>query len=306
MAEPRTLSRANIIDYARRRCYNFFMRDAKVKALKPVRNRIWELDFLRGVCVLLMIFDHFMFDIGDIFGKAWAAEKGTEFFIGLYERAQIYAESPLRLVTRDIVVWIFALLCGISCSFSRSNLKRGIEVAVFAMLITIVTTYMQIPIKFGILHMFAVAILLWVVINLIARKDAWRTAVICLAVGIMIIIINEFCKARYAIDNQAFSDNDNWYFIGEWMIGGGDFYSADYYPIFPSVGYMLIGAGVAPILYPKKRSLLPWLGEYNWHAPFDFWGRIAIWVYVLHQVVIAVILAAISWLFITPGDFVII
>ena len=283
------------------------MQKQAVRALKPRRNRIWELDFLRGVCVLLMIFDHFMFDIGDIFGGPWAAAQDTDFFIGLYERAQVYAESPLRLVTRDIVVWIFALLCGISCSFSRSNLKRGVEVAVFALIITAVTTYMEMPIKFGILHMFAVAILLWVLINFIARKDAWRTAVICLAVGIMIIIINEFCKARYAFDEQAFADNNDWYFIAEWMLGNErSFYSADYYPIFPSVGYMLIGAGIAPLLYPKKRSLLPWLGEYDWHAPFDFWGRIAIWVYVLHQVVIAVILAAISWLFITPGDFVII
>lgn len=283
------------------------MRKNTGAALKPVRNRIWELDFLRGVCVLLMIFDHFMFDIGDIFGKEWAAVQGTDFFIGLYERALVYSDSPLRLVTRDIVVWIFALLCGISCSFSRSNLKRGIEVAIFALLITAVTTVLEMPIKFGILHMFAVAILLWVLINFISGKDAWRTAVICLAVGIMIIIVNEFCSARYAIDEQAFTDNNDWYFIGEWMLGNErEFYSADYYPIFPSVGYMLIGAGVAPLLYPKKRSLLPWLGEYNWHAPFDLWGRIAIWVYVLHQVVIAVILAAISWLFITPGDFVII
>lgn len=283
------------------------MRKNNAAALKPVRSRIWELDFLRGVCVLLMIFDHFMFDIGNIFGEAWAAAHGTEFFNGLYERALIYADSPLRLVTRDIVVWIFALLCGISCSFSRSNLKRGIEVALFALIITAVTTYLDMSIKFGILHMFAVAILLWVLINFIARKDARRTAVICLAVGIMIIIINEFCSARYAIDENAFADNNDWYFIADWMLGDSrDFYSADYYPIFPSVGYMLVGAGAAPLLYPKKRSLLPWLGEYNWHAPFDLWGRIAIWVYVLHQVVIAVILAAVSWLFITPGDFVII
>ena len=172
------------------------MRTKQERALKPVKNRIWELDFLRGVCVLLMIFDHFMFDIAEIFGKSWAAEKGTEFFIGLYGRALVYSESPLRLVTQDIVVWVFALLCGISCSFSRNNLKRGIEVAVFALIITIVTTALDMQIKFGILHMFAVAILIWVAINALARKDAWRTAVICLAVGIMIVIINEFCTAR--------------------------------------------------------------------------------------------------------------
>ena len=257
--------------------------------------------------MLLMIFDHTMFDIGGLFNEAWIAT-GKENIITLVELAQNYFNnSQLRFTVQRIVVWIFALLCGISCSFSRSNLKRGIQATIIACIITIVTFYMDTVIKFGILHMFAVAILLWVLINFISGKDAWRTAVICLAVGIMIIIVNEFCAARYAIDGQAFTDNNDWYFIGEWMLGNeSEFYSADYYPIFPSVGYMLVGAGVAPLLYPKKRSLLPWLGEYNWHAPFDFWGRIAIWVYVLHQVVIAVILAAISWLFITPGDFVII
>ena len=83
-------------------------------------------------------------------------------------------------------------------------------------------------------------------------------------------------------------------------------HSADYYPVFPTAGYMLLGAAIAPVLYPKKRSLLPRLGEYDWHRPFDFWGRIAIWVYVLHQVVIMVIFALISFIFITPGDFIVI
>ena len=65
------------------------MKSRSAEALKPRRNRIWELDFLRGVCVLLMIFDHFMFDVGDIFGSEWAAMQGTDFFIGLYARSCI-------------------------------------------------------------------------------------------------------------------------------------------------------------------------------------------------------------------------
>lgn len=288
---------------------------AKEKALanpavvKARGNRIWELDFLRGVCVLLMIFDHLMFDIGDIFGKEWAAATGSEFFWGLYERALVYSESPLRLVTQDIVVWIFALLCGISCSFSRNNFKRGIQVAVFALLITFVTTIieeisgMTLTIRFGILHMFAFAILTWVLINIIAGKDKWKTAVICLAVGIMIIVINEFCMEKSLVDPFFFGKDNSWFWVGDFMPMKP---SADYYPVFPTVGYMLIGAGVAPLLYPKRRSLLPWLGKYNWYAPFSFWGKIAIWVYVLHQVLIAALLALISFLFITPGNFIII
>ena len=33
------------------------------------RERIWELDALRGFCILCVIFIHFMFDLGFFFGK---------------------------------------------------------------------------------------------------------------------------------------------------------------------------------------------------------------------------------------------
>lgn len=74
-----------------------------------------------------MIFDHFMFDIAGLFDKAWIAT-GKENIIQIVELAQNYINnSTLRTTTQHIVVWIFALLCGISCSFSRSNLKRGVQ-----------------------------------------------------------------------------------------------------------------------------------------------------------------------------------
>lgn len=275
----------------------------------PKKRRIWELDFLRGVCVLLMIFDHAMYDVAYQFGRAWADATKSEFFIALYQRAREYWASPLRLTTQDIVVWTFALLCGISCSFSKNNFRRAVEVAAFAGIITLVTTAMgeSTSITFGILHMFAVAIFLWVIINEICGRNKYKTAIVCLVVGIAIILIDYYCGIRYEADRQAFADDGTFFWLARWMQGGAtNVHSADYYPVFPTAGYMLLGAAIAPVLYPKKRSLLPRLGEYDWHRPFDFWGRIAIWVYVLHQVVIMVIFALISFIFITPGDFIVI
>ena len=39
------------------------------KKQERIRSRIWELDFLRGLSVILMIWDHLMFDIGFVFGE---------------------------------------------------------------------------------------------------------------------------------------------------------------------------------------------------------------------------------------------
>ncbi len=261
---------------------------------------------MRGVCVLLMVFDHFMYDIADLFNKAWIAT-GKESVIQIVYLAQEYINSSLlRSTTQHIVVWIFALLCGISCSFSRSNLKRGVQACIIAGIITIVSYYMGAAIKFGILHMFAFSILLWWLIDTVCCHKKMITAGVCMFVGIMIITMNEGFMATYQENMQAFATDNKLYFIGNFMIGARGFYSGDYYPIFPTTGYMMIGAALGVLIYPKKKSLLPYLGKYDWYKPFAFWGKIAIWVYALHQVVVVVLLAIISFIFITPGNFVVI
>lgn len=274
-------------------------------ALAQKKQRIWELDFIRGVCVLLMIFDHAMVDIADVFGRAWANAHPFTFYSELLQNAKTYLNSDLRTNVQIIVVIIFATVCGISCSFSRNNLKRGIEVAVCAGLITLVTSLeaIDMPILFGILHMLAVAILLWWLINTICRKDKHRTAVVCLVVGIAIICIDAYMSERFRL--KLFQpETSRFAFLADWMIGDRSFYSADYYPVFPYVGYMLLGASVAPLIYPNRKSLIPILGKYNWYYPFSFWGKIALWVYIFHQVVITAIFSLISYFFITPGDLV--
>lgn len=276
----------------------------------PLRadTRIWELDFLRGVCVLLMVFDHVMYDIGDLFSSAWKGT-GSEFLIDLCDKAyQYYFHSPVRAVVQPLVVIIFCVLCGISCSFSHSNLKRGVQVAFGAMCVTAVTFAIEVPIRFGILHMFTFAILTWWLIDTICRHRRYVTAIACFVVGLTIVIVNAVLMKQYNLDNHAFATDNEWAWLGQFLYGDTwDYnYSADYQPVFPLVGYMLLGASAAPLLYPRRRSLLPWLGKYDWYRPFSMWGRIALPVYLVHQVAVAAILALISFLWITPGNFVII
>lgn len=272
--------------------------------LRGSSRRIWELDFIRGVCVLLMVFDHFIYDIGYIFSPAWIrANPDMEWLEYIRDAAREYWNSSFHTDSQHVVVWIFCFVCGISCYFSRSNLKRGIMAAVFAMLITLVTSQLGMTIRFGILHMFAFAILLWWLIDTVCRHKKLRTAVVSLVLGIAIIAIDYGFSSAYE-NGMRFTTDKTWFFVADWLNAG--VLSSDYYPIFPSVGYVLIGSFFGYLLYNKRRSLFPRLGRYSWHAPFDFWGRIALWVYVLHQVVVAAILALISILIFTPGDFVII
>ena len=250
--------------------------------------------------MLLMIFDHTMYDIADIFGPTWAAKaQNQEFFTALLDSARQYyfgstqstfwgvlsQGSPIRAFVEPLVVVIFAVVCGISCSFSRNNLKRGIELGIFAGLITLVTWLLgeEMMITFGVFQMFTIAILLWCLIDFVCKHDKIKTAMVCGVVGVIMLCINQVLVGIWLENNQAFTDNSNGFFLGYFMLGVNSIPSADYQPIFPYVAWMLIGAAFGPMIYKNKKSLLPHLGKYDWYEPVNFWGKHAMVVYIVHQ-----------------------
>lgn len=41
---------------------------------KRNEGRVWEVDFLRGILILFVVFDHVMFDIGAMFAGSFGTE----------------------------------------------------------------------------------------------------------------------------------------------------------------------------------------------------------------------------------------
>jgi uncharacterized membrane protein len=133
--------------------------------------RIWELDFIRGFCILLMILDHMLYDLAYIFRYQWFLGKESSGF--LYELTRFAKDIYYPWALRDpgwwVAVFCFVFICGLSCSFSKSNFKRGLKLLAVAMILTVATGFMdryygvenQFVIRFGVLHMMAVSILLY-------------------------------------------------------------------------------------------------------------------------------------------------
>ena len=75
---------------------------------------------------------------------------------------------------------------------------------------------------------------------------------------------------------------------GLWLIPLGftpeTFYTSDYFPILPYLGFFLLGAVVGRTAYGKKESLLP---KVNADHPvlrfFRLCGKHSLWIYLLHQ-----------------------
>ena len=350
---------------------------------KEPKKRIWELDFLRGFCILLMVMDHLFYNLASesMFGYSWslsgvqgavdAVDAAVFYFNGVpmtpymwisdclifllfitftlvavfsYKNGKegwkkVIAVASVSLVivlamtivntfigydgheilygnvntyglrdwVQNFVLWIFFTLCGISCFFSKNNVKRTAEVAICAGLITLATyigdEYLGmggIIVKYGVLHMLATSVAIFTVVQLIctalikngkARK--YTISAVCFVIGIVAYVMYRYL---FKVD---VTPNNDLAFLHETFKTG--YYSSDYMVLLEQLPKVMFGCAIAPFLYSEKKTMLPALDK-KWHKPVCFMGRHTLVVVLLHQLIITGLLALISYLWITPGS----
>ena len=226
------------------------------------KHRIWELDALRGLCILGMLVFHLLYD-------------ATELFALLP-----FSLPPWLTFIADIGARVFLLLSGLCVTLGSHPIRRGLTVFGCAMACTLVTWLMyklgfagsSMVIRFGMLHCLGICMLLW---PLLKRLPLWLMGI----AGAAIILSG---------GHLAFSDlrvDSHWLFpLGLRYFG---FSSGDYYPLLPGLGWFLLGAVLGNTLYRCQKSLLP---QPRTTAFLCYVGQRSLPVYLLHQPLFAAIL----------------
>lgn len=283
------------------------------------KRRFWELDFVRGLCVILMVLDHFLYSVMDVMPMVDEMLGKTVWQAASAWVLDAYWYSKLRITVRFFVLGAFFTLCGISCTFSRSNLKRGSTCFLVGCGITFVTVLidrifdMGLSIYFGVLHMLGLSMLVYGLLqkcgDLIAKigKDEKTKKItraigdyLAPAVGLILVIVYFACWSE-GIEGDSFVTNvspesktasmlaslfvDVKPQLYGYVIGG-----ADYWPLLPWAAFVLLGGAIGVGLYRSraKNYLAPLDGK--WNKPVCFVGRHALFIYVAHQVAVVVIL----------------
>ena len=228
-------------------------------------KRIWELDALRGLALLGMMGIHFVYDLVDLFGVwNWQQPAWYLFFKNNYGA-------------------VFFLISGISVTLGRCPVKRGAQVFLCGFLCTGVTLGMYllgfagkgIIIYMGVLQCLGLCMMLW---PLFRRCPDWALGALGLAMTI----------AGWYLRTQAFP----FWLLTPLGFAPYGFTSSDYFPLLPNFGYFLLGAVVGKRVYAGRKSLFPRetppLGLFRWL------GRHSLMIYLLHQPVLAAIVAAIA------------
>ncbi len=222
------------------------------------KERIWEIDFLRGFLILVMIYMHIIFDL--------------QYYYGM----NLNYEGGVHGVIADVAGALFIMVSGISTAFSRSSTKRGLLVLSVALSITIVTLISnpEFVIVFGILHFMGISM----IISPLLKK----VPTLWLFVFSALIGCSAFILPNIKVDH-------NYLFM--FGLYNSDFISGDYYPLLPYLWAFLFGMGLSRILYKEKKSIIPFSVKNTF---VNFIGRKSLYVYVAHQPVILLILYIIT------------
>ena len=236
--------------------------------MTPQKNRIWELDALRGICILGMMVVHFVFDLNEFAGLGLTMP-------GWFDFCQRYGHI------------LFILISGICVTLASRSFRRGVIVFGAGLLITGVTLFMVCVLKFnrslsiffGILHLLGICMMLF---PLFKKLPVWALAVLgagFVALGVWLAALEPVAVSFPSAQGLL---------LGAIGIRPAGFYSGDYFPIFPNLGWFLLGAVLGRTVYRRRESLLPKVNaDFFLLRFFRFCGRHSLWIYLLHQPVLA-------------------
>lgn len=226
-----------------------------------MKKRIWELDVLRGVCILGMVVVHLIYDLQTFFSLPFLAD------------------SQLFDLIKQWGGVLFLLISGICVTLGSHPVRRGLIVFACGLICSAVTAGMyflnmadkSIIIYFGVLHCLGVCMLLW---PLFKRLPVWALGLL----GLGLTVLGLWISGNVVVDFP-------------WLIPlglvPGDFASSDYFPLLSNLGFFLVGASLGKTLYRKKETLLPRVNPANpVLAFFTLLGKWSLPVYLLHQPVI--------------------
>lgn len=221
------------------------------------KARIWELDAFRGIAILAVMLIHLLFDL--------------RYFLGL---SLGYDNTVFQFIKQYGGV-VFVVLSGICVTLGRRSFRRGLIVFGCAMAVTLVTLAMVylgldsggVVVRFGVLHLLGIAMMLW---PLLRRLPTWAMV----AIGLPVVVLGYWFRTFYVAPGWLFP-------LG---LTNAAFSSSDYFPLFPHLGWFLLGAALGRTAYREKRSLLPRVNAQCPPIRFFCWcGRMSLFLYLFHQ-----------------------
>ena len=233
--------------------------------LKQADGRLWEIDFLRGIAIILMIIFHFIYDLNH------------------YSLIQYKLWTGPFAIASSITASIFVLLVGISLTISFQKkkkiiplnsirttfLRRGLKLFGLGLIITF-ASWIIIPerfVIFGILHCIGICIILSIPFLSSIRMN--------FLFGSLLVITGLYLRLL----------TFDFSFLIPFGFLPSNYFTIDYFPLLPWFGVVLLGIALGNYFYPQGKRKFNVEDKSSIGIPqkICFIGRHSLPIYFIHQ-----------------------
>lgn len=274
---------------------------SKGKPLKK-RQRVWEIDAFRGLLIFGVLCFHLYFTV-DAFCingyyniDSYAYVNATDplhFWFDWGEDGVIYEAfltAPIRNTLIAFGVNCFLVISGISCQFSRDNLKSAFRLLAAGYALTAFTFGLYLWTgepsrfsRFGPLLCYAYCHLIY---TLLLEKRSNKTL---LVVAALVLAVGYYIQLR-----PVYLDSVLFLPLGLHAEGAA---IGEYAPLLPKFGWLLFGVVLGRRYYSKKKSLLPCTMADKLTRPLQWLGRHSGVIYLSHIVIYTAVFSGIGYIF---------
>jgi len=236
-------------------------------------QRFIEIDMLRGLAILLMVFGHLLWDL-DHFGIS-------------------PINNTLYSTLQGFVPHLFFVLVGMGIIVSKKKIEnkpnidenlfykrlilRGLKIFGLGMILTIGSFIVMpdTPVYFGVLHCIGLSVIL--------------TAPFLKYRNFNVLFVFLFITGGYMISQINFQNPSLIHLTVGFHPTNVWKYTVDYFPLLPWFGFTLAGIAAGDILYcgDKRRFRMPDISKYKPAKLFSWMGKHSLGIYLIHQPIIA-------------------
>jgi uncharacterized membrane protein len=231
------------------------------------KQRFWEIDFIRGIAILLMFYFHAVWDLVsfdaidiDMSSFAWQIFGKSIGFTFVFIAGLSLTLGYNKAVEKNVNAW---------CIFWQ----RGLILLGLGLIISIVTYFIfdRQYVRFGILHLLGTAII--IAYPFLQLTWIWNAILGCILISLGNYLLTYGVAYPWLLP----------FGLMPWGI-----VMVDYYPLLPWFGVVLWGIAGGKIIYKQGKR------QYNLKDYSSIWaidwvaylGRRALFIYLIHQPII--------------------
>lgn len=242
------------------------------EVVEKKKKRYYLIDSYRGFVILHMILYHFCYDVFVLQGK------NPE-----------WIDKPAAFIWQQFICISFIIVAGVSASFSCNLLRRGLLLNGVGVGITLVTVIFtpDAPIYFGILNLMGCSLLLLIIFRRWIHKNNWKWWGIG---SLFLFFIFRHIQSGYlGIGTWRWLEIPDIFYEWGWLtplgIPGRNFFSADFFPIFPWFFLFLFGYSISYVIKKEEMDKVM-----TFSIP-GLWkiGQNSLLIYLIHQPVALVL-----------------